>query len=102
MIQKLFREGNFQGSRYCAHFSPKKPILLLDDATSSLEPRLEEAVLAAIMSNQRKSGGTVIAVMHRLDYVERFDQLMVVLDGKIKAFGNPREVLASNGPDTWT
>lgn len=72
------------------------PILLLDEATASLDIENELAVKQAI-SNLLKDKKTVVMIAHTLSIVKNADQILVVSDGKITEAGTHKELLAKNG-----
>ena len=72
------------------------PILLLDEATASLDIENELAVKQAI-SNLLKAKKTVVMIAHTLSIVKNADQILVVADGKIVEAGTHDELLAKNG-----
>ena len=72
------------------------PILLLDEATASLDIENELAVKQAI-SNLPKAKKTVIMIAHTLSIVKNADQILVVSNGKIAEAGTHGELLAQNG-----
>lgn len=72
------------------------PILLLDEATASLDIESELAVKQAI-SNLLKDKKTVVMIAHTLSIVKNADQILVVSDGKITEAGTHEELLAKNG-----
>ncbi len=72
------------------------PILLLDEATASLDIENELAVKQAI-SNLLKAKKTVIMIAHTLSIVKNADQILVVSNGKIAEAGTHSELLAQNG-----
>lgn len=72
------------------------PILLLDEATASLDIENELAVKQAI-SNLLKDKKTVVMIAHTLSIVKNADQILVVSDGKITEAGMHEELLAKNG-----
>lgn len=71
------------------------PILLLDEATASLDIENELAVKQAI-SNLLKDRKTVIMIAHTLSIVKNSDQIIVVSNGKIVESGTHRELLEKN------
>lgn len=72
------------------------PILLLDEATASLDIENELAVKQAI-SNLLKAKKTKIMIAHTLSIVKNADQILVVSNGKIAEAGTHGELLAQNG-----
>ena len=72
------------------------PILLLDEATASLDIENELAVKQAI-ANLLKAKKTVVMIAHTLSIVKNADQILVVADGTIKESGTHEELLAENG-----
>ena len=69
------------------------PILLLDEATASLDIENELAVKQAI-ANLLKEKKTVVMIAHTLSIVKNADQILVVADGKIVEAGTHDELLA--------
>lgn len=72
------------------------PILLLDEATASLDIENELAVKQAI-ANLLREKKTVVMIAHTLSIVKNADQILVVADGKIAESGTHEELLAKNG-----
>ena len=72
------------------------PILLLDEATASLDIENELAVKQAI-ANLLKEKKTVVMIAHTLSIVKNADLILVVADGKIAEAGTHDELLAKNG-----
>ena len=71
------------------------PILVLDEATSALDTEVEleiQQALAAVMK-----GRTVLAIAHRLSTVVKFDQLVVLREGRIVEQGTPAELRRRRG-----
>ncbi|MFD3461456.1 ABC transporter ATP-binding protein [Nocardia fluminea] len=71
-------------------------LLILDEATSTLDPETEASVLVASRSLAR--GRTTVVVAHRLATAARADLVAVVEHGRIVEFGAPSDLLASSGP----
>lgn len=72
------------------------PILLLDEATASLDIENELAVKQAI-ANLLKEKKTVVMIAHTLSIVKNADLILVVADGKITEAGTHDELLVKGG-----
>jgi len=70
------------------------PILILDEATSSLDTESERLVQAAI--NNVMENRTVLVVAHRLSTIRHADQILVLESGKIVERGTHEELLTKN------
>jgi subfamily B ATP-binding cassette protein MsbA len=71
------------------------PILILDEATSSLDTESEAAVQAALANLME--GRTVLVIAHRLSTVRRADRIAVMEHGAITELGSHEELLALGG-----
>ena len=71
------------------------PILVLDEATSSLDSEVEAAIQASL--DTLMAGKTVIAIAHRLSTIARMDRLVVLDHGRIVEQGTHAELLRANG-----
>jgi ATP-binding cassette subfamily B protein len=70
-------------------------MLILDEATSSIDTRMELKIQNAFAEMMR--GRTSFIVAHRLSTIESADVILVMRDGKIVEKGNHRELLALKG-----
>ena len=71
------------------------PILILDEATSSVDTRTEERIQKA-MDNLMK-GRTSFVIAHRLSTIRDADMILVMKDGDIVEQGSHEELLKKNG-----
>ncbi len=71
------------------------PVLILDEATSSLDAVSEQRVQAALEEVMRDR--TTIVIAHRLSTVEKADVIVVVDDGRIVEMGDHRTLVAAHG-----
>ena len=74
----------------------RKPrILVLDEATNSLDS-LSESVVHAALEHFRR-GRTIIVIAHRLSTIERADRVIVLDHGRVVQEGDPRALIAAPG-----
>ncbi len=71
------------------------PMLILDEATSSIDTRMELKIQNAFAEMMK--GRTSFIVAHRLSTIESADVILVMRDGKIIEKGNHRDLLALGG-----
>ncbi len=76
-------------------FLKNAPILILDEATSSLDNESEKMVQIAL--NDLMKGRTVIVIAHRLSTVRHADRILVLEDGCIVESGTHDGLIAQNG-----
>jgi ATP-binding cassette subfamily B protein len=70
-------------------------ILILDEATSSVDTETEHKIQEAL--NRLIAGRTVFAIAHRLSTLKRATRLLVIKDGKIAEHGTHQELLRISG-----
>ncbi|CDE42241.1 aBC-type multidrug transport system ATPase and permease components [Clostridium sp. CAG:411] len=71
------------------------PIMILDEATSSVDTRTEERIQKAM--NNLMKGRTSFVIAHRLSTIKDADVILVMKDGDIIEQGNHNTLLAQNG-----
>ncbi|MEZ7765510.1 ABC transporter ATP-binding protein [Gemella sp. 27098_8_92] len=72
-----------------------KPILILDEATSSVDTRTEVLIQKAM--NKLMEGRTTFVIAHRLSTIRNADKILVLKDGDIIEQGNHNELLEQKG-----
>ncbi|MFA4819188.1 MAG: ABC transporter ATP-binding protein [Patescibacteria group bacterium] len=70
------------------------PILVLDEATSSLDSHTELIIQDALTNLMKNK--TTIVIAHRLSTIMKMDRIIVVSDGKITEVGNHNELLSNS------
>jgi ATP-binding cassette subfamily B protein len=70
-------------------------ILILDEATSSLDPESEQKLQQALVWF-RQQNKTIIIIAHRLSTIRKCDMIMVLQDGKLSEQGTHQELLLNN------
>ena len=101
MDQEIGEEGSnlSAGERQLLSFAralaydPK--VLILDEATSSVDPETERLIQEAILTMTRKR--TTLVVAHRLSTIRRADRILVMHHGRIREQGTHEELMALKG-----
>lgn len=71
------------------------PILILDEATSSLDSRSEHMVQAAL--ERLMKGRTTLIIAHRLSTIAHVDTIVTLKNGRVHEIGAPRELAKTDG-----
>ena len=72
------------------------PIVVLDEATASVDPENEAEIQAALA--QLCKGKTVLEIAHRLSTIEEADQIFFLKDGRVAEQGTHEELISHSGP----
>ncbi|WP_309106703.1 ABC transporter ATP-binding protein [Arthrobacter sp.] len=94
--------GQRQLISFARAFLAKPAVLILDEATSSLDvpsERLVQQGLAGLLEGVagKESGRTALIIAHRLSTVETADRVLVVHDGRVVEDGSPEELISGGG-----
>jgi ATP-binding cassette subfamily B protein len=71
------------------------PIILLDEATASLDAENESKIQSAL--SELVKNKTVLIIAHRMRTVSGADKVIVIKDGRIKEIGSPSDLKRQNG-----
>ncbi len=72
------------------------PLVVLDEATASVDPENEAEIQAAL--TQLCKGKTVLEIAHRLSTIEEADQIFFLRDGRVAEQGTHEELISHSGP----
>lgn len=90
-----FSSGQRQLLSFARTMAIKPKILVLDEATASVDTETEEAIQVAL--EKMRKGRTTIAIAHRLSTIQDADLILVLHQGKIVERGNHQQLLAQEG-----
>ena len=69
-------------------------ILILDEATSMLDPEGRQELIQSIKAIRKEYGMTVLSITHDLDEVALSDRVLVLKKGKVESISSPRELFS--------
>lgn len=90
-----FSGGQRQRLAIARALARKPEFLILDEATSSVDPRTEELIQKAM--DKLMEGRTSFVIAHRLSTIRNADLILVMKDGNIIEQGNHQELMSQNG-----
>jgi ABC-type multidrug transport system fused ATPase/permease subunit len=85
--------GQIQRGAAARMFAGRPDLLILDDASSALDVRTEQAFWDRLFA---EGGQTCIAVSHRLEAYRRADEILLLDEGRVVARGDLRTLLAES------
>jgi len=90
-----FSAGERQLISFARTMARAPKILILDEATSSIDTETEEKVQVAL--ERMREGRTTIAIAHRLSTIQDADLILVLHQGEVIEQGNHQELIAQDG-----
>ncbi|MDL5043840.1 energy-coupling factor ABC transporter ATP-binding protein [Streptococcus raffinosi] len=69
-------------------------VLILDEATSMLDPEGRQELIKSIKDIRQQYGMTVLSITHDLDEVAMSDRVLVLKKGKVESISSPRELFS--------
>ncbi|KAJ2301420.1 hypothetical protein IWW55_003758, partial [Coemansia sp. RSA 2706] len=87
--------GQQQLAGICRAILQRRRIVVLDEATASIDGESARAIRAVVAAKFRHS--TVLTIAHRLETVQDCDQILVMRGGRVAEFGTPAALLAAQG-----
>lgn len=90
-----FSGGQRQRLAIARALARKPELLILDEATSSVDTRTEELIQKAM--DKLMEGRTSFVIAHRLSTIRNADLILVMKDGNIIEQGNHQELMSQNG-----
>lgn len=90
-----FQAVNVKMNFHCRAFLKNAPIILLDEATASLDVENETVIQTAL--SRLIQNKTVLVIAHRMRTVASADKIVVLEKGKVAQEGNSAELMNSNG-----
>jgi ABC-type multidrug transport system ATPase subunit len=88
--------GEMKRASLAAEMLAAPGLLLIDEATSSLDPATEARIMT-LLADRARAGTTVIAVTHHLDNVDQAGKLLILGHGEVVWFGSRVEALGHFG-----
>ena len=93
---RLLSGGEAKRASLAAELLSNPGLLILDEATSSLDPATEARIMG-LLREQSRQGTSILAVTHHLDNVDRADKLLIIGNGNVVFFGTSTDALSHFG-----
>ncbi len=90
---RLLSGGEAKRASLAAELLSNPGLLILDEATSSLDPATEARIMG-LLREQSRLGTSILAITHHLDNVDRADKLLIIGNGQVVFFGTSNEALS--------
>jgi ATP-binding cassette subfamily B protein len=87
--------GQKQLISFCRALATDPDLLILDEATSSIDTETEQLIEKSISTMLK--GRTSIVIAHRLSTIQRADRIIVLHHGKVAEQGSHQELIDANG-----
>jgi ABC-type multidrug transport system fused ATPase/permease subunit len=87
--------GQRQLLTFVRALAPDPSIIILDEATSSVDIETEYVIRHAL--EKLMADRTAVLIAHRLSTIQHVDRILVILDGEIREQGSHQELLAQKG-----
>lgn len=88
--------GEMKRASLAAEMLAAPGLLVIDEATSSLDPATEARIMT-LLAERARAGTTVVAVTHHLDNVDKADKILILGHGEVVWFGSRVEALGHFG-----
>ena len=71
----------------------KCKILVMDEATAAVDPHTDEMIQKVLRGSLIRSDTTVLTIAHRLNTIADYDRILVLANGGVGEFGDPKKLL---------
>jgi len=97
-----FSHGQRQVLSLCRALVRKSKLMLLDEATASMDPETDAGIQAVLRGHlvedgRGKNERTLVTIAHRLRTIMDYDKVVVMAAGRVQEAGSPRELFDAKG-----